>query len=93
MKSFKCIPIFLVALRVLGSVSRIWALQLIPDNSKNTPNKGVNTIYVTKNGTDRNDGLTPAHPKRNIANALRSANPGDNIHVGPGTYKEKLLIE
>ena len=49
---------------------------------------GHKTIYVDINGTDRNDGLTLAHPKRNIITALNVANPGDTIKIGSGTYSD-----
>jgi predicted outer membrane repeat protein len=56
-----------------------------------TPSPVTNTskiIYVATNGTDRNDGLTPTHPKRNIISTINSANPGDTIKIGPGTYTD-----
>jgi hypothetical protein len=49
---------------------------------------GHKTIYVATNGTDRNDGLTVEHPKRNIVSALNSANAVDTIKIGPGTYSD-----
>ena len=49
---------------------------------------GHKTIYVAINGTDRNDGLTAAHPKRNIITAINVADPGDTIKIGPGTYSD-----
>ncbi len=52
----------------------------------NTPTNGSNTIYVAKNGTDRNTGLTPTTPKRNIKNAIDSSKQGDTISIAPGTY-------
>ena len=53
---------------------------------------GSKTIYVANNGTDRNDGLTPEKPKRNIEIALDAANPGDTIRLAPGTYKKNIQI-
>jgi predicted outer membrane repeat protein len=83
---FKMLNILLVALMVLGSISGIYAT-ITQDNHEGK------TIYVAKNGIDRNDGLTVDTPKRNIASAISSANPGDTIHVGPGTYQENLRID
>ena len=54
--------------------------------------RGAKTIYVAKNGTDRNDGLTRDKPKRNIEIALESASSGDTIRIGPGTYQINLQI-
>ena len=58
----------------------------------NNDTNGTRTIYVSKDGTDRNDGLTPETPKRNIENALDATNPGDTIRVGPRTYQTNLRI-
>jgi predicted outer membrane repeat protein len=90
-KNFKILNIFLVALMVLGSFSGIYATTL-QDHNNNVSVDNAKTIYVAKNGTDRNDGLTPNQPKKNIAIAINSANPGDTIQVGPGTYQENLQI-
>lgn len=84
MKTFKYISIFLVTLMILGSFSGIYATGQNVNSGK--------TLYVAKNGTDRNNGLNSSTPKRNIANALLSAEPGDTIQVGPGTYTENLVI-
>jgi predicted outer membrane repeat protein len=85
MKTFKVS--ILVALMVLGSISGVCAVGLTQDNSSH-----VKTIYVAKNGTDRNDGLTPNKPKRNLISALDSANSGDIIRVKAGVYTENLYI-
>jgi predicted outer membrane repeat protein len=53
-----------------------------------TPANGTKTIYVANNGTDRNDGLTPTKPKRNIQQAVDATKPGDTISLAPGTYKD-----
>jgi len=82
------LSIFLVGVLVLGSFSGIYAIQTTQDSSSS----GVKTIYVAKNGTDRNDGLSPAHPKRNIVNAIESAKPVDRIVVGAGIYQDNLVI-
>ena len=46
----------------------------------------IKQYMSTINGTDRNDGLTAAHPKRNIVTAINVADPGDTIKIGYGTY-------
>ena len=92
------IQIFLVFLMIMGSFPGIYAINMVQnDNSKsideiNNDTDGARTIYVAKNGTDRNNGLTPESPKRNIENALIVANSGDTISVGPGTYQTNLQI-
>ncbi|MBZ2164463.1 hypothetical protein [Methanobacterium spitsbergense] len=98
MKYFK-LEIFLVVLMIMGSFSGIYAInQVQHDNNgtniseNNNVTDGARTIYVAKNGTDRNDGLTPETPKRNIENALIAANSGDTIRVGLGTYHTNLQI-
>ncbi|MBZ2167124.1 hypothetical protein [Methanobacterium spitsbergense] len=97
MKDFK-MPLFLVVLMIMGSVPGIYAISVAPNDNNvsvggvNVDPVGAKTIYVAKNGTDRNDGLTPERPKRNIEIALGVANPGDTIRVGPGTYYNNLQI-
>lgn len=48
-----------------------------------------NVIYVAKNGSDDNDGLSPLTPKLTIKEALAIAQPGDAIQVAPGDYHEE----
>lgn len=47
-----------------------------------------NTIYVTKNGNDTNDGLREVSAKSSIEAALTQAVSGDTIKVFPGVYIE-----
>ncbi|MTK63356.1 MAG: hypothetical protein F8N15_02195 [Methanobacterium sp.] len=92
MNYFKLQIYVLVLLMALGSCSGAY----ITANDHNSIGSGTNngkTIYVANNGTDRNNGLTPETPKRNIANAIRSANPNDTIKVSPGTYRENIVID
>jgi predicted outer membrane repeat protein len=97
MKSFK-IPIFLIIIMIMASFPGIYAINTTQqDNNVNIGEisnvaDGARTLYVSKNGTDRNDGLTPENPKRNIENALATAKSGDTIKVGPGTYNTNLQI-
>jgi len=76
--------IFLVL--VLGVVSGAYGTTVLNSD-------GGHTIYVSKVGTDRNDGLTPDKAKRNIINALNVAGCGDTVVVGPGVYCENLVID
>jgi predicted outer membrane repeat protein len=100
MNYFK-ISIFLIVLMVMGTFSGIYAVKTVQDNNQivtnyktnNTNTNGTKTIYVSKNGTDRNDGLTPVNPKRNIIHALDAVNNGDTIKVAPGTYLGNLQID
>jgi predicted outer membrane repeat protein len=86
---------------VMGTFPGIYAINPIQDNTQsvninkinNTINNGTRTIYVSKNGTDRNDGLTSGKAKLNIQNAIIVANHGDTIKVGPGTYQDNLQID
>lgn len=54
--------------------------------------------YVAKTGSDSNDGLTPATPFLTINHALAMMSTWNNrgyqftIHVGPGTYEERLAL-
>jgi hypothetical protein len=54
-------------------------------------NNSGKTIYVAKNGTDRNDGLTPEKPKRNLESAIEVTDNGDTIRVGSGAYSTVYL--
>jgi hypothetical protein len=93
--------IFLVLFITMGTFSGIFAVSTVQDNPQsvdiNTTNKirtdNSHTIYVSKNGTDRNDGLTMGKPKRNIQNAIFAANSGDTIKILPGTYTDSLQID
>jgi hypothetical protein len=95
MKSFK-IPIFLIIIMIMASFPGIYAINTTQQDNNigeiSNGTDGARTIYVAKNGTDRNDGLTPQNPKRNIEVALEAANPGDTIKVGPGIYYTNLQI-
>jgi hypothetical protein len=97
MKDFK-IPIFMVVLMIVGSVPGIYAISMASNDNNlsvggvNVDPVGAKTIYVAKNGTDRNDGLTPESPKRNIEIALEIANSGDTISVSSGTYQTNMNI-
>jgi hypothetical protein len=100
MNYFK-LSIFLVVLMVMGTFSGIYAINTVQDNTQsvtinktnNSSNNGTRIIYVSKNGTDRNDGSTLGNAKRNIQNAIVVANSGDIIKVGPGTYQDNLQID
>lgn len=95
--------LLLVTLLIVGTFSGVYAINTAShndksitymDNSKNsTHSDGSKTLYVANNGTDRNDGLSPAKPKRNLIVAIYVANPGDTIMVAPGTYQENLQID
>ena len=50
------------------------------------------TYYVSTLGNDANSGLDPAHPKRDIQNALNASAAGDQILVVAGTYYEHLFL-
>ncbi|WP_052374136.1 right-handed parallel beta-helix repeat-containing protein [Methanobacterium sp. SMA-27] len=97
MRKYFKLHIFLMVLMILGSFPGIYAINIaqhdnvnIGENNNDTDN--TRTIYVAKNGTDRNDGLTPETPKRNIEVALEIANSGDTIRLGPGIYNTNLRI-
>jgi len=84
MKQFH-ISVLLVLILLGGTFSVAFAYV------QDTPTS-VKTIYVAKNGTDRNNGLTPEKPKRNLESTLYIADNGDTIHVGPGIYKCNIVI-
>ena len=96
MTKYSKIRILLVVLLVGGCFPGIYAIPMDQHDKvmsiNNVSVDGSKTIYVAKNGTDRNEGLTPTKPKRNIINAINDANPGDSIRVGAGTYPENLVI-
>ena len=95
--------IFLVILVIVGTFSGAYAINTtsptdktvinLNKNKNNTHADGSKILYVANNGTDRNDGLSPTKPKRNIIIAINVANPGDTIIIAPGTYQENLQID
>lgn len=91
------ISILLIFLMITGIFSGIYATNVTHDNSKtsaiNNTNNATKTLYVSLNGTDRNDGLTPNKPKRNIEKAIEAAKPGDTIKLAPGTYTHRVIID
>lgn len=52
-----------------------------------------NVIYVSKDGDDANDGLSPTSPKLTVKSGVDVATAGDVVHVGPGDYTEDNPIE
>ena len=47
-----------------------------------------NGIFVTENGDDSNDGLSPGTAKRTVGGATSVAVAGNNIRVAAGIYQE-----
>ena len=47
-----------------------------------------NVIFVTENGDDQNDGLSPGTAKRTVGGATSIAVAGNNIRVAAGIYQE-----
>ena len=89
MKVFKIFSVILIFFIMVGTLSSFYAVNIGENSSKlgiNVNNSTSKVIYVAKNGTDRNNGLTVQKPKRNIQNAIKVASPGDTIRVAPGTY-------
>lgn len=50
------------------------------------------TIYVSTNGTDSNNGLTPETSKRTIQNAINTTPAKGNIIIDAGSYDENITI-
>ena len=48
----------------------------------------TNVIFVTENGDDSNDGLSPGTAKRTVGGATSVAVAGNNIRVAAGIYQE-----
>src|SRR5919197_1292883 len=55
-----------------------------------TPAHGIN-YYVSPMGSDTNNGSAAA-PFRTIQHAANLVNPGDTVHVLPGTYAEAINL-
>ncbi|UTB32885.1 MAG: DUF1565 domain-containing protein [Methanobacterium sp. ERen5] len=79
---------FLVVLIVLSLFQSVCAVGALQNNEQTKINldSGSKIIYVDNNGTDKNDGLTPNKPKRNLEKAIAIANDGDTVQLAPGTY-------
>ena len=56
-----------------------------------TPGPPV-TLYVRQSGSDENPGTAPDQALLTISAALTRFSPGSTIHVGPGVYRERLLV-
>src|SRR5688500_2140201 len=50
------------------------------------------TWYVRQGGDDREDGKSPAAAFRTILRTAQVLNHGDQVVVGPGTYRESALF-
>ncbi len=50
-----------------------------------TPSQGVRIIYVSKSGSNKNDGSKES-PMKNIDKAIAAAAPGDEIRIAEGIY-------
>lgn len=57
-------------------------------NIEGVSNPPGKTIYVAKNGSDTNTGLTLDFAKQTIKSAINIATSGDTVKVSPGTYIE-----
>jgi hypothetical protein len=77
----KYTPIIIALILMLSSVNIVTAEETTP-----------HTIYVSTNGNNTNNGLTPQTSKQTIVNAVKSANDGDIIQIAPGTYTEEDII-
>lgn len=58
--------------------------------------EGAKSIYVSPDGNDSNDGLTPASPLKSIQLAINNAvDPGTTIYLAPGEYNptERINID
>ena len=58
----------------------------------NSLNDGSNTIYVSPNGNDENDGLSRENPVGNISRAVSIAGEGDSIFLLNGVYNQDAPI-
>ena len=65
------------------------AIRRLP-HDKNLVKSGGHTIFVSPDGMDRYDGLSPRAAKRTITNALQQAMPCDTVFVMAGDYYEEV---
>jgi len=49
--------------------------------------------YVSPTGDDTSDGLTEATAFRTIAHALQTVQPGEQVRILPGRYRQRTLVE
>jgi len=52
----------------------------------------ADTYYVRQSGNDQNDGKTAKTAFKTVQRAAQVLNYGDNVVIGPGTYKENALL-
>ncbi len=52
----------------------------------------ADTFYVRQGGNDQNDGKTAKTAFKSLLRAAQALNYGDGIVIGPGAYKETVLI-
>jgi hypothetical protein len=52
----------------------------------------ADTIFVRVSGNDQADGRTPATAFRTLLRAVQGMNHGDSIVIGPGQYRESVVL-
>jgi hypothetical protein len=94
MNVLKILSTLLIFFMIAGTLSSLYGVNSGENTSKTDSIKVTSAskvIYVANNGTDRNNGITPSKPKRNIQSAIYAANPGDTIRLASGSYVDTPL--
>jgi parallel beta-helix repeat protein len=80
--------VLVIGLTALGA----GLLRSSPSSAQVQPATGK-TYYVRQTvGNDANDGLSPASAWQHVAKLSRAVQAGDTAYVGPGLYREELIV-
>jgi hypothetical protein len=66
--------------------------EIINNSNNSTDSLNSSVIYVSTNGNDNNNGLTPKTSKRSVQNAIDTVPENGTVNIGFGVYHECLKV-